>query len=309
MAIDKELQKYMAREATEPIKFMVQNKTIDPDAAISLVAHATGQFSDEEHLQEYKRFKKNSGEIFKNEITFKAGYDSGSGLGYIYRESSLTDMHFLFKLHQYFGDKDCYSRFLYNSPKQLKNNLNNILENKEILELGCGPGFGLKTFGNLGAKAVGVELREDYKEKIPNLDIKYGDAINLDEMCKGQKFDIIYSYDVFAEACIKQKKANEMAKEMYNKTKDGGYGFHFVKYEKFNPIFKEFSDWLQGHLRNVDSEWQRSWYDNLDDETKEDILWTNKSTLDPQYLVRTGFKIKEYTMENGDLVIVTKKAA
>jgi hypothetical protein len=141
------------------------------------------------------------------------------------------------------------------------------------------------------------------------LDIKYGDAINLDEMCKGQKFDIIYSYDVFAEACIKQKKANEMAKEMYNKTKDGGYGFHFVKYEKFNPIFKEFSDWLQGHLRNVDSEWQRSWYDNLDDETKEDILWTNKSTLDPQYLVRTGFKIKEYTMENGDLVIVTKKAA
>jgi hypothetical protein len=49
--------------------------------------------------------------------------------------------------------------------------------------------------------------------------------------------------------------------------------------------------------------------DNLDDETKEDILWTNKSTLDPQYLVRTGFKIKEYTMENGDLVIVTKKAA
>ncbi|MFH1421059.1 MAG: class I SAM-dependent methyltransferase [Candidatus Aenigmatarchaeota archaeon] len=301
MLVDKELQKDMLRSALEPIESMVRSGSIDPQTAIGLVIKAVGQFSDENYKPEYKRFRENMGKIFENELFFDAGYRSGSAIGFKYRESSHTDSHFLFKLYEHLRGRE------YDSPEQLKKAMQELLENKRLLEVGCGPGFGLKVFQNLGAKATGIELRGDYGGRIPNLDIRYGNAINLDKLCKDEEFDIIYSQDFFAQACIDERDANRVAKAMYNRTKDGGQGIHLVTYEQIHPFVAEFGGWLDAFQKGQDLErWQRL-YDNLSDEEREEELWTNRASLDPQYLARQGFKIIEYGIEDGDLVIVTKK--
>src|SRR3989338_2067740 len=300
--MDKKVQRYMARRAIETIQAMVMNGAIDPTIAISLVAETTDQFSDRDYRPEYKRFREKMGKIFENELFFDAGYSDDSAIGFRYRESSHVDPHFLFKLYEHLRGRE------YDSPEQLKEAMQELLEDKRLLEIGCGPGFGLKVFQDLGAKVTGVELRRDYDSKIPNLDIRYGNATNLDELCKDDEFDIIYSNDFFAQACIDERDANRVAKVMHDRTKEGGHGIHLVTYEQINPIMFEFGSWLYAFEKGQDPErWEREYSSNLSDEEMEEMSWTNRASLDPQYLARQGFKITEYGIENGDLVIVTKK--
>jgi len=295
-----EMQKWLAKQALEPIKALVTSGAVDHRMAISLVVDAVGQFSDEDYTKEYLRFKANSSEIFKDEVKFEAGYSTPSITGYIYRESSKVDQHFLFKLFKNLNGRE------YETSEELKRSMEEILQDKRLLEIGCGPGFGLKIFQDLGAKVVGVELRDEYKGGIPGLDIRYGDAVNLDDLCD-EKFDIIYTSDFFANACIERREANIVARGMYDRTNEGGVGLHLVTYEKMHPMMYEFGGWLNVYENGDDVERWQKWYDGLEEGKKEDMLWTNNISLDPQYLLRAGFKVRGYEVENGDLIIATER--
>ncbi len=299
--MDRDIPRIIAEMALEPIKAMVRNGAMHPHEALAFVGRELGHYSNHDYDPAYKKFVQNQDVIFEEEVHFPANYQTTTSFGYIYTESSHVDSHFLFQLHQQFNGPD------YDSPEELKESLQDILKDKKLLEIGCGPGFGLKVFQDLGAEVTGVELRNKYKNRIPDLDIKYGNALNLSELVGDQKFDIIYSSDVFATACINHEDSSRIAYNMYEQTANNGKGFHFVTYTYFHPVFLDFSTWIQSLEMGALGPSHFNWFENLSPEQREDHSWSNTVSLDPQYLIRAGFNIKNYNKENGDLVILTQK--
>ena len=157
---------------------------------------------------------------------------------------------------------------------------------------------------NLGAEAMGLELRTDYKGKIPKIDIRYGNAINLDKLCENESFDAIISNSVFATACIQREDATKIAGKMYDKTKENGLGIHVLSYEKMSLPLVLFRSWI---LERKGAESWLSMIKDLEQDEIENSLWTNECSLDPQYLLRTGFKIEEYGIDSKNLVIALRK--
>jgi len=300
----REMKKYMMRRAIEPIQGMIRAGMLEPKMAVTMTVEATGGFSDRDHSPEYKRFKENLSEVFKDEIYFPASYmDPYGSYGYNYVAASKNLPHFLFKLYDSIKGKKKFD-----NPQELKKKLMRILKDKRLLEIGCGPGFDLKVLQDLGAKATGVEMRRDYEGRVPELDIRYGNALNLDQLCRGDEFDIIYTSDVFASACVNDEDGRRIAKQMYDATADKGKGFHFVAYEKLDELVHVMQSWISDFEKGFgeDGPSQRYWESN-DDFQKEDICWTNRCTLDPQYLLRFGFNLDQYAIEDGDLIIRTSK--
>lgn len=296
------MQKWMSKRALEPIKAMVLRGEIDAGTAAALVAKSVNQYSDESHEPEFKRFKENLSLVFKDEVFFESGYqDRNMPISYDYQPSSKSDAHFLYQLHQHSKGES------YHSPKTLLTSLEKICKGKRLLELGCGPGFGLTIFQKLGAKATGIELREDYRERVAGVDIRYGDACNLEELCKDEKFDIVYSRDFFAQACIAERDAKKVVKAVYRSTAKKGIGIHLVVYEKMHPILAEFGMWLSGMKVGYSEEEAERMIELLPEDEKEDLHWTNWCTLNPQDTIQQGFTIEKYGIANGDLVIVTKR--
>jgi ubiquinone/menaquinone biosynthesis C-methylase UbiE len=94
----------------------------------------------------------------------------------------------------------------------------NSLENKRILDVGCGAGGELRNFIRYGAlpeNCFGIDLLPDRIESArkisPNIDFRCGDASTLPFEDKG--FDIVLQYTVFTSILddkIKEKIAREM---------------------------------------------------------------------------------------------------
>lgn len=296
------MQKWIIKRALEPVKAMVLSKELDAGTAAALVAKSVNQYSDENHEPEFKRFKDNSSLVFKDEVFFEAEYqDHTMPISYNYLPSSKVDVHFLYQLHQHLKGG------LYHSPKTLLTSLENLCKGKRLLELGCGPGFGLAIFQRLGARATGIELREDYRGKVAGVDIRYGNACSLEELCKDEKFDIIYSKDFFAQACMEEENAKKVVIAMYQSTAEQGVGIHLLTYEKMHPIFAEFMMWLSGVKAGYTTKEAERKLELFTEDEKEEPLWTNWCTLNPQHVIRQGFAIEEYSITNGNLVIVTRR--
>jgi SAM-dependent methyltransferase len=293
------MRDHMMRNAIDPIKAMVRSGGMPPDVALAMVLDATDQYSEDGHRPEFKRFKENMGKIFENEVFFKSNFNISPAHEGTYREPSYTDPHFFFKLYEHFGSKE------YNSPEELREIVEGILKEKKILEIGCGPGFGLHVFKDLGAEPTGVELDERYKGEIPEVDIRYGNATNIGELCKDEKFDIIYSKDFFCTAVIDPKDSVKVANEMFKVTANEGLGFHIINYLKFNYAVREFGPWIDAFKRGENMDYWERWFEDIPDEEKAN--WCNKSSLDPQYLIRAGFNIEQYKFDNDDLVMITSK--
>lgn len=284
----------------EPFREAVIEGKLDSRSALRLLAEAMGQFPDSVYGSEYNRFRQNGSELFEDEIFFDARYATQSAFGYAYSKASFGYSHLLFQLHEHLGGNG------YSSPGDLKEAMQQLLAGRKVLELGCGPGFGVKVLQDLGAEVTGVELTDDHKGRIPGLDIRYDSATDLDNLCEGEEFDIIYSTDFFARANIEVEDANRIVRPMYERTAPGGYGFHLMNYERVDPIMIEFAKWLSVFQLGWDlKDWQFR-RGNLNDEKREEELWTSTSSLDPQYLLRQGFNVLSYGIENADLVIVTQ---
>lgn len=293
----RQMRKYFVEMALEPIKAMVNAGAIPEDQALSMVVETT-RCLERDPTAELDKFVKNSGKLFENEAKFQASYKSFAD-HYNYQPSSRNDQTLLYKLYQHMKGRR------YDSPDKLKKEMQRLLENKRILELGCGPGFCVKTLEDLGAKVTGIEIREDHRGKIPGLDIRYGNVLNLDSICKQDNFDLVVSNDFFAVACIHGEEAEKAVEQISRKTLPGGLNIHLMAYMKMSPAVHEFRAWLVDR-RNGNTRMQ-DMLNNLTDEEYESSLWTNRSSLDPQDLIRNGMSVLEYAIDNGDLVIAARK--
>ena len=94
---------------------------------------------------------------------------------------------------------------------------------------------------------------------------------------------------------------------MSRHTKTGGLGVHSIVYEKLELAIHFFGMWINNNKAGRDEEGWDDWFWNLSEEEREDMLYTNRCSLDPQYLLRSGFQLKEYSVENSDLTIVVEK--
>lgn len=295
------MQIKMIKRALEPIWEMVKAGRISVKDAANIVFAQDRERNPVTYSPLFQKFIDNCGEVFRNEVHFESGYHIENVGSYSYGKSSNTDAHFLCKLHQHFNGSQ------YSNPAELRLSIEDILKGKRLLELGCGPGFGLRVFQDLGAKAVGIDIRKPEKA-VSGVDIRHGSAVELEELCKGENFDIIYSNDLFASACIDQKNTNRIISASYRQTSPDGKAFHFVTYRKINPVSHMMACWESALNGGRDLEEFEDFYMGLSREELEDMRWTNVSTLDPQFLIRAGYALREYSHENNDLVMVAEKS-
>ena len=293
-----EVRKHFAEMAIEPIKSMVEGGAISDEVALGMIAQTTRNFRLEDISGAYRKFLDNACELFKDEANFNASYESRSD-AYRYRIASENEGHLLFKLYEQLKGKD------FENAKGLRAEMQRLLKNKKILELGCGPGFLVKVLQNLGAESVGVELRTSYKGRIPGIDIRYGSALNLDKLCKDESFDAIISNDFFATACVNRDEATKIASQMYDRTKENGLGLHMMTYEKMSMPVALFRSWMLKR-KGAESSWE-DWIKDMSEDEIEDSLWTNTCSLDPQYLLRVGFKLDEYAVDSGNFILAASK--
>ncbi len=181
-----------------------------------------------------------------------------------------------------------------------------LLNGKRILELGCGPGFNLRVLQDLGANTSGIEIVEGLVGRVPQIDIRKGDAEYLDKLFGNDEFDIIYSRDLFCTAIMDQDKAKKIAKQMYKHTKIGGLVICQITYEKMQIPLYLMAMWF--YNRKISGDFKKMEEDFWNNEEKiETELYTNRCSLDLQDLVIHGFRLIEYSIDNGELNMVLRK--
>lgn len=294
----KDIQRWMIKRALKPIQSMIESGEITSDTALGLLAESSGQFSDDGDTPEYKRFRENCGMIYANETFFDVSYKMEVGYTYRFSPPSRHDVHTLYKLYQHLSGKEC------NSPEQLKEVMRELLDGKRVLELGSGPGFNLKVLQNLGAIVSGVEIRQNLIGGVPEVDIRCGDAEHLDDIFSDERFDLIYSRDLFCTAVMDQEKSGGIARQTHKHTKEDGIGIHQINYRKLELPFYLLGLWVNCRESGKDYESVEGHFWNMRDDERAKAMYTNRCSLDPQDLVTSGFKIKEYSIENGELNIV-----
>jgi len=303
---DKVMQRAIMHMALSSIKQMVESGSIIADYALSLVGGSLGYLNERESNPDFVRFRKMSRLVYKDEPQSGTSYPmyglDGAQTGkYKFGLASNENVNMLFKLHQNFSGKS------YETPKQLKSALQKLLEGKRVLELGCGPGHNLAVIKRLGARVSGVELRKECKDAVPDVDVRHGDAECLDEIFGDERFDMIYSKDLFCTAVLQPGKSERIAASTYRHTADGGMGLHHINYTKIPlPMFL-LHRWIANREAGVDPVKAEDDFWELDDKQRDDALWTNRCSIDPQYLVRQSFTLKEYVIDNGELNMIVKK--
>lgn len=295
------MERWVMKRSLEPIESLVESGALKPDIALSMLTKQFQNFSEDSHTTEFRKFKANSGLIYRDEVFSDTSYVDDCGGTYIFRPPSHIGVLNLYKLHQHLSGGE------FDSPESLMEIMQGLLKGKRVLEIGSGPGFNLNVLKKLGAEVSGVELRRELVGKLPEIDVKVGDAANLDKMFGKELFDIIYSTDFFCKAVIDEQKATEIAYRMGSQTRAGGISIHQMSYEKMAlPVFL-FSMWLSNRQVGRDHKTMEDWFWNEPKWSRNDMLYTNRSTLDLQDLLRGGFGLKEYSIENGDLNIVVKR--
>jgi len=293
-------QRALIEQPLNEIKGMIERNEISAEQALLLVRKQAGEFDKSNVNPDFKKFSTNSGLIYQNEKFTPTSYPLDKLLTYSFKKPSIQDVNTLFKLHQHLKGKP------YESPEQLREVMKELVAGKRILEIGCGPGFNLQVLEQLGANVTGVEKRKELL-KFPDLNVLVGDAQNLGELLGKEQFDLIYSRDLFSTAIMDENTSAAITEQTYNHTVTGGLGMHHLTYIKISEATFLLGTWIKTRGTKIDSNeiYDRFW--NLSPAAREDALYTNRSTLHPQDLLRQGFHLDEYSIENNELNIVTRK--
>ena len=98
-----------------------------------------------------------------------------------------------------------------------------------------------------------------------------------------------------------------MIAKTYILTKDGGTGLHQITYEKLSLQLFLLHAWSCARQAGRDPKETEELFWDMPEDEQEDALYTNRSSLDLQDVVTSGFKLREYSIENGELNIIINK--
>ncbi len=297
-----EMQRIITSRMLAPLKEAVERGEIDGRTVLATLAEKTG-FTNITYTPDYKKFRDNSTLIYENEIFLETGYAMRrGGSQYKFSRASQFDIHVLYKLYRHLSNAP------YDSPEELREIMRALLNDMRILEIGCGPGFNLHVLKMLGARVYGIELREETVGSVPDVDIRIGNAMDVALEFPPSTFDLVYSRDFFSSAVIESPaEAARIVAEIYGITRSGGLSIHQMIYAKVYIPLSLFGLWLECRKTgfNYDRIEKGFWKKLL--EGNDDEIYTNRSALDPQDLLRTGFGIREYSIEDDNLHIVAQK--
>lgn len=297
-----ELERRSIERLLLPFKAMVKSGKVSPEKALELVAQKFGG-SPEDSTPAYLKFRGNASLIYANEPFFDLSYPLKSGDLYTFTPASQQNIHLLFELYWHLSGAD------YGFPEELREIMRKLVGGRRVLELGCGPGYNLKVLQDLGADVYGVEARKELVGGVLDVDVRCGDAEDLDKIFDSEEFDLIYSSDLFClHAVLDKEKSIKVAEAAYRHTREGGLGIHQIIHEKISLPLYLFGVWLSDREvgRRGDGSMENHFW-SLNNEGKENALYINKCSLEPQDLVEVGFDVKEYSIENGRLNIVVVK--
>lgn len=267
------VERWCMRQALEPIQAMVESKELSPDQALAIIAQGSGQFSENDYSEGYKKFKANSALIYAHEPFFNINYRLPSGDKYNFKKPSVANVAFMHKLHQSLSGKG------FDSPQILKNAMEAAVSGKRILEIGSGPGFNLKILKDLGANVSGIEIRKEFVGKIQDVDVRHGDASRLGEIFGKERFDIIYSTNVFCHDAVDLEKPDEIVGQMCEYTKEGGLQVHLITYTKMTLAFYLMGFWLSNREVGRDQKEMEEFFWN---ELPQGKPWGIPATQRPQ---------------------------
>lgn len=170
-------------------------------------------------LDKNKDMSKNSFKLTQDVLAWKKHHSSD-----IFRSSSEDPLGL--DIVCVTGRPLAYNNFLnYFQKKAFKRMIGKLgnLDDKKVLDVGCGTGRWSKIFRNLGAKVTGIDLSEirleNNKEKIAGVDFKCMSVTELD--FANETFDVINSVTVLQHIPykLKEKAINEIVRV----TKKNGY--------------------------------------------------------------------------------------
>ena len=104
-----------------------------------------------------------------------------------------------------------------------------------------------------------------------------------------------------------EEKARKISKSTCRQTKASGIGLHQIKYEKIEIPVHLLTIWMHFKTLGIDVQGYEDHFWNMDDDERNDILYTNRSSLDPQDLLREGFRVDDYSLENEHLNIAVTR--
>lgn len=284
-------------ELLEPIKKQWNNKMINDQEAVELLLYRLGKSSEKQDSDEYQKFKRLSKLLFKGETFLNIAYQMPSGKIYKFYKASEHYTQILFSIYRYLSAKD------FSNEEEILSLMKKTINNKRILELGCGIGFNIKVLNNLGAKTSGMDIFPELKGKVEGIDLRIGDCENLQEVFNNEAFDIIYSMDFFTDSILSYDKSKKILKNVWDMLKPGGLAINHIIYEEVHTSIILLSLWLYCQKYGGDSiSVKESYFKN-----NPKILYSNESSLNKKDYESQGFKVLNFCKEGREFVIIAKK--
>jgi hypothetical protein len=251
------------------------------------------------------KFMKNSELIFKDEEYFESKYfmdkeTIGEAASFDYKPASQVYQYMFYQIYKRLSGKG------FDSPEQLKDNFSSAVNGRKFLELGCGPGFALRVLKSLGADVAGIEILTDHRDRSQGLNIEYGDASEILPSLR-QKFDVIFSMDVFTTTILPMFKAASMLMHSDNLMQKDGFSIHQIVLGKMHPELNDFMMWMKCREKGLDYDGLKREFDSLPEAVKEEHMYTNHPNFSEEELKAIGFNVVDYSKDGWYLNMVLKK--
>jgi hypothetical protein len=286
-------------------KELVTEIGMDPKIVLNAINQNHNCFSPDSLSAGAQEFLKSCGSIFENEEYFESNYfmnkeTIGEAAVFDYQPASRTYLYMFYQIYKYLSGKE------YASPEQLKDNFSSAVKGRKFLEIGCGPGFALRVLKSLGAEVAGIEILTDHKDRSQGLNIEYGDASDILSSLR-QKFDVIFSMDVFTTTILPTFKAAGILMRSGNLMHEDSVSIHQIVLGKMHPELQDFMMWMNCREKGLDYNELKRAFDSLPENVKEEHLYTNHPSLSEEELKEIGFDVVDHSNDGWFLNIVLKK--
>lgn len=147
------------------------------------------------------------------------------------------------------------------SVDQLSTLLQEMFDGKNVVEVGCGPGYFLKVAQHYGARVLGIDSHKDVNTWMKKMGIPILDG--LASLNPANCFDLVISKNFFSTSVMRNGK--EIITELYKYTEQGGLHVHQIKMETYSEIefitkIKEFYPKQKDQMKIMSKFSANKWY-------------------------------------------------